>query len=108
MIELRLLQPEVKTLGEHLREATELLQALSDPARQDLVLLLARNELNVSELAARLEGKLSRPTVSHHLGVLRRAGLVRARKVGREVYYTLAKERIAAALQSLLDCLLCC
>jgi len=64
--------------------------------RQDLVQLLARGELNVSEITDR--GTLSRPTVSHRLKVLRRAGLVRVRKQGREMYYRLNKEPIVATL----------
>ena len=51
---------------------------------------------------------LSRPTVSHHLNLLRRAGLIRVRKHGREMYYRLNKEPIVATLQGLLDSLTCC
>ena len=65
-----------------------------------------RNELNVGEIAERVT--LSRPTVSHHLNLLRRAGLVRVRKQGREMYYRLNKEPIVATLQGLLDSLTCC
>jgi DNA-binding transcriptional ArsR family regulator len=100
------LEPAVRSLGEHLAISRDLLTALADPMRQDLVQLLARGELNVGEIAARVT--LSRPTVSHHLNLLRRAGLVRVRKQGREMYYRLNKEPIVATLQSLLDCLTCC
>jgi len=79
---------------------------VADAMRQDLVQLLARTELNVSEIAERVT--LSRPTVSHHLNLLRRAGLVRVRKQGREMYYRLNKEPIVATLQGLLDSLTCC
>jgi DNA-binding transcriptional ArsR family regulator len=100
------LSPEVCELGKHLVASRNLLDALADPARQDLVQVLARAELNVSDIAARVT--LSRPTVSHHLLVLKRAGLVRARKQGREVYYRLNKDRIVGTLQGLLDSLTCC
>ncbi len=40
--------------------------------------------------------------------ILRRAGLVRVRKQGREMYYRLKKERIVGTLQGLLDSLTCC
>ncbi|MBI4494377.1 MAG: winged helix-turn-helix transcriptional regulator [Chloroflexi bacterium] len=106
-IDLAALAPEVRTLHDHLVASREMLEALADPARQDLVQVLARNELNVGEVAARVS-RLSRPTVSHHLGVLRRAGLVRTRKQGKEVYYCLNKERIVATLQALLNSLTCC
>jgi ArsR family transcriptional regulator, arsenate/arsenite/antimonite-responsive transcriptional repressor len=100
------LDPEVRTLGDHLALSRDLLIALADPMRQDLVQLLARAELNVGELADRVT--LSRPTVSHHLNILRRAGLVRVRKQGREMYYRLNKERIVGTLQGLVDSLTCC
>jgi len=100
------LDPEVRTLGDHLALSRDLLIALADPMRQDLVQILARAELNVGDIAERVT--LSRPTVSHHLNILRRAGLVRVRKQGREMYYRLNKERIVGTLQGLLDSLTCC
>src|SRR5437868_13795899 len=106
LVEPTALDAEVRTLGEHLAVSRDLLTALADPMRQDLVQLLARAELNVGEIAERVT--LSRPTVSHHLNLLRRAGLVRVRKHGREMYYRLNKEPIAATLQGLLDSLTCC
>ncbi len=100
------LGPEVRTLGDHLVASREMLMALSDPARQDLVQVLARGELNVGDIAQQVT--LSRPTVSHHLNILRRSGLLRSRKQGREVYYRLDKERISATLSGLLESLNCC
>ena len=100
------LDPEVRTLGEHLAVSRDLLIALADPMRQDLVQILARAELNVGDIADRVT--LSRPTVSHHLNILRRAGLVCVRKHGREMHYRLNKEPIVATLQGLLDSLTCC
>jgi ArsR family transcriptional regulator, arsenate/arsenite/antimonite-responsive transcriptional repressor len=93
-------------LRDHLVASRDLLDALADPARQDLVQLLARQELNVGDIASRVT--LSRPTVSHHLLVLKRGGLVRTRKHGREVYYRLNKAPIVNTLQGLVDSLTCC
>ena len=100
------LEPAVRTLGDHLAASRDLLNALADPMRQDLVQLLARAELNVGDIADKVT--LSRPTVSHHLNLLRRAGLLRVRKQGREMYYRLDKDRIVGTLQALLDSLTCC
>lgn len=102
----RILDPEVRSLGDHLAASKELLSALADPARQGLVQVIAREELNVGEIAARVT--LSRPTVSHHLNLLRRAGLVRVRKEGREMYYRLNKDAVVATLAGLLESLSCC
>ena len=100
------LDPAVRTLGDPLAASRDLLNALADPMRQDLVQLLARAELNVGDIADKVT--LSRPTVSHHLNLLRRAGLLRVRKQGREMYYRLDKDRIVGTLQALLDSLTCC
>jgi ArsR family transcriptional regulator len=100
------LSPEVMQLRDHLVASRDLLDALADPARQDLVQLLARQELNVGDIASRVT--LSRPTVSHHLLVLKRGGLVRTRKQGREVYYRLNKAPIVNTLQGLVVSLTCC
>jgi DNA-binding transcriptional ArsR family regulator len=100
------LDPEVRTLGDHLALGRDLPIALADPMRQDLVQILARAELNVGDIAERVT--LSRPTVPHHLNIPRRAGPVRVRKQGREMYYRLNKDRIVGTLQGLLDGLTCC
>lgn len=61
--------------------------ALGDDTRQQIMFLLANNEeLSVAELAARTD--LSRPAVSHHLKVLKDAGLVYVRRSGVKLYYT--------------------
>jgi ArsR family transcriptional regulator len=63
-----------------------LFKALSDATRLRSVVLLATNkELCVCELAYAL--KLQQPKISHHLGGLRKAGLVRDRKAGLWTYY---------------------
>jgi DNA-binding transcriptional ArsR family regulator len=106
LVDVGALDPEVRSLRDHLVASRDLLDALADPARQDLVQVLARAELNVTDIAARVT--LSRPTVSHHLGILKRAGLVRTRKDGREVFYRLDKPRITATLDGLVASLNCC
>ena len=69
--------------------------ALGDPTRwQVLVTLAERGEGSATVLARELP--VSRPAVIKHLGVLRRAGLVDSRKVGREVLYSPRSERLGA------------
>jgi DNA-binding transcriptional ArsR family regulator len=67
--------------------AVEVLAALADPVRRELVGLLARGELAAGELADRFP--VSRPAISRHLRVLREAGLVTARTDGRRRLYAL-------------------
>ena len=64
-----------------------LFRALDDPTRRRVLDLLGQRDHCAGELAAAFS--LGKPTVSHHLGLLRRAGLVSARKVGQSVVYRL-------------------
>ena len=63
--------------------------ALADPTRRSILEFVRdRPGVNAGEIAGRFP-RISRAAVSKHLGVLRRARLVRARERGREVRYTL-------------------
>lgn len=72
------------------------LKALGDPTRLAIVALLARREYCVCDLMTALH--VPQSTCSHHLGVLRRAGLVRDRRGAdaRWAYYTLVPEAVGA------------
>jgi DNA-binding transcriptional ArsR family regulator len=80
------------------------LKALADPMRLRILSLLpvgdrCEDVYNVSELAG--ETGLTQPTVSHHLIVLRRAGLVRCRRMCRDVYYWIDADQIDAVRTAL-------
>ena len=60
-------------------------QALADPSRRAIFASLARGEAAVKDLTARFD--ISQPAVSQHLSTLKDAGLVKARREGRNVYY---------------------
>jgi DNA-binding transcriptional ArsR family regulator len=64
---------------------TRIFQALADPSRRAIFESLTRGEAPVKELTARFD--ISQPAVSQHLATLKDAGLVRARREGRRVYY---------------------
>lgn len=68
-------------------EAVETLKFLSDRNRLRIVIVLTRAETCVCDLIDALE--LPQPLVSYHLGKLRRAGLVRARREAQWTYYSL-------------------
>src|SRR5262249_44444024 len=68
--------------------SARLLKAFSDPVRLRLIHLLSGREVCVRHLHDAF--RLPQPTVSRHLGYLRRAGLVVGRKEGLWVYYRLA------------------
>lgn len=83
-------------------ELSAMFKALGDPVRLRLLSMIASGpdgEVCVCELTPAFD--LSQPTISHHLKLLRRAGLVDAERRGTWVYYRLrpeTTERMAAAL----------
>jgi ArsR family transcriptional regulator, arsenate/arsenite/antimonite-responsive transcriptional repressor len=79
-------------------ECAPLFFAMGDPMRQKIILLLATTEeMNVSALTEALP--LSRPAISHHLKILRQAGLVSLRKSGNESFYALSEEKTLELLK---------
>ncbi|MFJ6570060.1 ArsR/SmtB family transcription factor [Streptomyces sp. NPDC091292] len=73
----------------------DIVAALSDPVRREILVLLKTrgNPLSVGEIAGRFP--VSRPAVSRHLRVLRESGLVRDELVGRQRRYTLTPAPLA-------------
>jgi DNA-binding transcriptional ArsR family regulator len=78
----------------------ELWEAVADPSRRKVLdLILAHGQATPTTLAAELP--FTRQAVAKHLAVLARAGLVDARRQGREVHYTIQPERLDAAAQAM-------
>ncbi|HKZ60123.1 MAG TPA: metalloregulator ArsR/SmtB family transcription factor [Candidatus Thermoplasmatota archaeon] len=78
-----------------------LLKALGDPTRLDVLRLLARRERTVAALLERL--KMEQSALSHHLKVLREAGLVTSRYEEAHVVYALAHPRLGAFLKEVTE-----
>jgi DNA-binding transcriptional ArsR family regulator len=66
--------------------------ALANPARREVLRLLLEGPRTVNDLASHFD--MRRPSVSEHLRVLRDAGLVSERKVGRERHYRLEAKQL--------------
>lgn len=79
----------------------ETFKALSDPTRVRIVSLLAGAELCVCDLAAALS--MSQSAVSHQLRTLRDLRLVRWRREGRMIFYTLDDDHVGDLFQRGLD-----
>jgi ArsR family transcriptional regulator, arsenate/arsenite/antimonite-responsive transcriptional repressor len=69
-------------------------KALADETRQKIMNLCCCQSMTVTEIVEAL-GDVSQPTVSHHLAILRDAGLVRMRNEGKHTFYTLNQEQLA-------------
>ncbi len=76
--------------------------ALGDEHRQRILLTFEPGErLNVGQIVE--VSTLSRSAVSHHLKLLREAGVLASEKVGKEVYYWVDKAFLDDSLQSVLE-----
>ena len=76
-------------------------KALSDPTRVRIVSVLAHTELCVCDLAATLG--MTQSAISHQLHLMRQMRLVKSRKDGRMVYYTLDDEHVHDLFQRSLE-----
>lgn len=74
---------------------------MSDPTRLRILTLLNQRELCVHDLSALLDK--SQSAVSHQLRELRNQGIVRRRKDGRVVYYSLDEDEILSLIRSMRD-----
>ena len=82
-------------------------QAMADKTRLRILELLRDQERCVSDICDHFD--MTQPSISHHLDILKRAGLVEREKRGREVYYRFTKDTIVECCgtqMKLLDLLL--
>ena len=79
---------QLEQLPDHLlNDLVDIFKALSDPTRAQLIYLLTRREYSVNELSEQVP--VSASAVSHHLAKLRAIRLVRTRREGNMVFYTI-------------------
>ncbi len=65
----------------------QIFKALNDPIRRDILNLLKEKDMNAGEIADHFD--IGKPTVSHHLDLLRQAGLVTSEKQGQFINYSI-------------------
>ncbi len=83
-------------------EVVRFLTAIGDPVRLELLsLLFHKGRSNVGDIASNF--RLSRPAISHHLKVLKEAGVVEYEKVGQEGFYWLNRAHVAERLREIAD-----
>lgn len=82
----------------------EAFKALAHLTRLQIFFFLVREarEVAVGEIQEAVE--ISAPTLSHHLGALRRAGLVQSRKEERYIYYSVRRDTATALVRLLTAC----
>lgn len=88
-------------MTEKAEEVSELMKALSNPKRLLILCQLVERERSVGELATLLDARES--LVSQHLALMRREGLVSARRDGQTMWYALARADVRRLLGFLYD-----
>jgi ArsR family transcriptional regulator len=81
-------------------DAVVFAKALADVTRQRIMRVCCCEWLSVNEIVEKM--KVTQPTVSHHLAVLREAGLVKVREEGKQTFYTLNQNRVVACCGELM------
>lgn len=82
-------QRELDAMAKEFEDSRKILTAIGDEVRQHLLLVMIQSSapqgMRVHEIAARTN--LSRPAVSHHLQIMKDAGLLSVRREGTKNYY---------------------
>ncbi len=71
--------------------------ALADPTRRHILKLLRTADLNAGEIASKFD--MTKPSISHHLNILKNADLVRAERSGQNIVYSIN----TSVLEDLMD-----
>lgn len=65
----------------------QVFKALSDPTRRQILKMLNEGEMSAGDIAEKFP--ISAPSMSHHFSVLKAADLVRVRRAGQQLFYSL-------------------
>jgi ArsR family transcriptional regulator len=74
-----------------------LFKALNDPIRRDILDLLKDKDMSAGDIAEHFN--IGKPTISHHLDLLRQAGLVTSAKQGQFIIYSISTTVLDEMLQ---------
>jgi len=66
---------------------TVMFKALSDPIRRKILIMLKEKDMTAGEIAESFD--ISKPSISHHLNILKQAGMVIDERQGQNIYYSL-------------------
>lgn len=92
----------LRTIPKAWRSMAQVFVALGDEHRQRILLTFQKGErLTVGQIAE--VATLSRPAVSHHLKILRNAGVLLAERTGREVYLRVNRAMLEETLAAVLE-----
>jgi ArsR family transcriptional regulator len=81
--------------------SNQVFKALADPTRREILRLLGHGEMTAGELAERFD--MTKPSMSHHFSVLKDADLIRSRRAGQQIWYSLNTTVVEDVLTWALD-----
>lgn len=84
-----------------MKTETSVFRALADPTRRQILCELAKGELAAGEIAAQF--KISGPSISRHLTILKNAELVSERREANRIIYRLEPDDLAIAMSNFLS-----
>ncbi|KJJ86066.1 Bacterial regulatory protein, ArsR domain protein [Candidatus Omnitrophus magneticus] len=77
-------------------DLVKIFKALSDKTRQDILELLNDEELTVTDICSAF--RITQPTISHHLAILKNCQIVDSRKNGKNIYYFVRHSEFKGAM----------
>lgn len=92
-------QMSINQIQQSVHHASQLLKSLSHPTRLMLLYHLTQGELCVNELEEKVG--VHQPSLSQQLGILRRDELVKTRREGKKIFYSVSNEDALAVLDTL-------
>ena len=95
---LKELAEEVARAKDDIRRMSRVFRALSHPTRLKILKLLSIRDICVCEIMAILNA--TQPTTSHHLNILKNIGLIKERREGKWVFYSVADPKL---LQNMIE-----
>ncbi len=101
-----MIKMELERMEQNADRASQLLTAMANPKRLLILCNLLDQELHVGELAERVQ--LGQSPLSQHLSKLRAWGLVRTRREGQQVHYSLASDEVRQVLTTLYNIYCAC
>ena len=91
-MDIELIKKNIPT-DEEISDLSETFKVFGDPTRAKILYVLEQSELNVTEIALCLN--MTNSAISHQLRILRQSKLVKARKSGKEVFYSLDDDHVS-------------
>ncbi len=82
-------------------DCVEFCKTLADPTRQKILEMLLDKEITVSGIVEAFN--LTQPTVSHHLEILSRSGLLISRKEGKQIFYRTNQDNVVSCCGMLMS-----